>query len=237
MQKKLPFIALALLAVCGTAQADLKVVQTTSVDSPQLKAYMETMTPAERAQMAKSENPLFQTGPRQTVLSVQGSRTRLDLGNMTFLTDTAARRIETINRGTRTYSVQPYRAPATGQIAVTVKDTGQTKVIAGHLCHHYLSTATLASQPGSVIQGDIWAAADIPQPAAFSTGSGPFSVLQSLFRKIKGFPLKSALTLTGSPLGNTTFITNIVSVSKAPLPASLFAVPVGYTKTAAEARG
>ena len=121
--------------------------------------------------------------------------------------------------------------PQPGQGTATVKDTGQTKTIAGHPTRHYLLTATLASQPGTIIQGDIWAASDIPQPSLLSTGSGPFAVLQSQLRKIKGYPLKSTLAVTGSPLGSTTVITNAVSVSKAALPASLFVIPAGYTKS------
>ena len=232
MQKKLLLTAAALLGVCGAAHADLKVIQTSKIDNPQLKAYEDTMTPQQKAQMAHSGNPLFQSGPQQTAAYVQGVHTRLDIGPVTYLVNSASRQTDVINRRTRTYSVQPYHAPNAG-LSVTVKDTKQTKLIAGHLCRHYLTTATLASQPGTVIQGDIWAATDIPQPEALSAGSGPFAALQSLFRKIKGFPLDSSLTVTGSPLGNTTVQTSVVSVSKAPLSSSLFAVPTGYTKSAA----
>ena len=234
MQKQLLLTACALFSVCGAAHADLKVVQTTQIDNPQLKAYEETMTPQQKAQMAHSGNPLFQGGPQITSLYTHGSRTRLDIGATTYLLDSAARTTEVINRRTHTYSVQPYRMPSAGQTTVTVKDAKQTKVIAGHLCRHYFTTATLASQPGTLIQGDIWAAQDIPQPAALSAGSGPFAALQSQFQKIKGFPLKSSLTVTGSPLGNTTVQTSVVSVSKSPLPASTFAVPAGYAKAAAQ---
>ena len=237
MQKKLVVTACALFSICGAAHADLKVVQTTRIDSPQLKAYEETMTPQQKAAMAHSGNPLFQSGPQQTALYTQGAHTRLDIGTLTYLVDSAAHKTEVINRRTHTYRVQPYRVPSAGQTTVTVKDTKQTKMIAGHLCRHYFTMATLASQPGTIIQGDIWAAQDIPQPAALSAGSGPFAALQSQFQKIKGFPLKSSLVVTGSPLGNTTVQTSVVSVSKAALPASTFAVPAGYTKAAAQGAG
>ncbi len=236
MQKKLSQLAataFALASVCGAAHADLKIVQTTQLDNPQLKAYEETMTPQQKAQMAHSGNPLFQSGPQQTTLYTQGTRTRLDIGFMTYLVDSAAHQTNAINRHTHTYTAQSYRAPAAAGTQVTVKDTKQTKLIAGHLCRHYLTTATLASQPGTLIQGDIWAAQDIPQPSALTAGSGPLAALQSQFRKIKGYPLKSSLVVTGSPLGNTTVQTSVVSVSQAPLPSSLFAVPAGYTKAAA----
>ena len=236
MQKQIA-TAFAFLAVSGAAHADLKIVQTTRFDSPQLTAYLQTMTPQQKAQMAHSGNPLFQDGPQQSALYVHGAKTRLDIGNVTYLIDSASRQSEAVNRSTHTYTVQPYRVPSAGQVAVVVKDTKQTKQIAGHLCRHYFTTTTLASQPGTVIQGDIWAASDIAQPAAFSMGSGPFAVLQSQFRKIKGFPLKSSLVVTGSPLGNTTVTTNPVSVSTAPLPASAFAIPAGYKKSAAQGAG
>ena len=231
-------MAFALVSVCGAAHADLKVVQTTRIDSPQLKAYEETMTPEQRAAMAKSGNPLFQTGPQITTVYVHGPQTRADIGGVSYLVNGATHLTTVINRRSRTYTTQPYHVPSSaGQGTATVKDTGQTKLIAGHPAHRYLLTATLASQPGTIIQGDIWAASDVPQPALLSTGAGPFAVLQSQFRKIKGYPLKSTLAVTGSPLGSTTVITNVVSVSKAPLPASLFAIPAGYTKSAAEAGG
>ena len=236
--QKLMLMALALLPVGGAAQADLKVVQTTSLDSPQLKAYEETMTPQQRAQMAHSGNPLFQNGPQQTTVYVHGTHTRLDVGNLSYLVDSATRRTDVVNRQTHTYTVQPYRIPANaGQGAVTVKDTKQTKLIAGHLCRHYFTTATLASQPGTLVQGDIWAASDIPQPSLLSGGGGPLAVLQAQFRKIKGYPLKSTLAVTGSPLGNTTVSTNVVSVSKTALPASVFSIPAGYTKAAPQGTG
>ncbi len=230
-------MAAALFSVCGAAHADFKVVQTTQIDNPQLKAYEETMTPQQKAQMAHSGNPLFQSGPQITTLYTQGSHARFDIGTLTYLLNSTARTTEVVNRRTHTYSIQPYRVASPGQNMVTVKDTKQTKVIAGHLCRHYFTTATLASQPGTLIQGDIWAAPDIPQPAALSSGMGPFAALQSQFQKIKGYPLKSSLTVTGSPLGNTTVQTSVVSVSKAALPASTFTVPAGYAKAAARGAG
>ena len=237
MQKMLFAAAAALLPLGGAAHADLKIVQTTRIDNPQLKAYQETMTPQQKAAMAHSGNPLLQSGPQLSALYLQGSRTRVDLGTISYLVDGAARKTEIVNRRTHTYTVQPYRTPSpAAQTTVTVKDSGQTKVIAGHSCRRYFTTATLASQPGTIIQGDIWAAADIPQPAALATGAGPFAALQSQFQKIKGFPLKSSLTVTGSPLGNITVQTSAVSVSKAALPPSTFAVPAGYKKAASAAQ-
>lgn len=239
MQKTLSTLsALALASVALTAsaaRADLTVVQTTSISSPQLQAYMQTMTPQQRAQMAASGNPLFSGKPIRSVIYVHGSKTRADAGPMTYIVDVAARRTVVINRRSHTYTIQPYRpGGAAGQAQATVRDTGQVKRIAGHPARRYLLTSTLASQPGTVIQGDVWAAQDLAQPSILGTGSGPFGAIQSQFRKVKGFPLKTSLAVTGSPLGSTTVQTGVISVSKAALPASVFAIPAGYRKGTAQ---
>lgn len=220
------------------ARADLTVVQTTSILSPQIQAYLQTMTPQQRAQMAASGNPLFSGRPIRSVIYVHGSKTRADAGPMTYIVDVAARRTLVINRRTRTYTVQPYRAGgAAGQPQATVRATGQVKRIAGHPARRYTLTSTFAAQPGTVIQGEVWAAQDLPQPAVFGAGSGPFGAIQSQFHKVKGFPLTTSLAVTGSPMGSTTVQTALVSISKANLPASLFAVPAGYRKSSAAQGG
>jgi len=225
--------ALAALTI-SAAHADLKVVQTTQVDNPQLKAYMETMTPQQRAQMAHSGNPLLRGEPQQTVIFVHGTQTRADIGGMTYLVNSATHQTTVLNRRSHTYLTRPYKAPgtgATGQMQATVKDTGQTKIVSGHPARRYTMTATVPSQPGTIIRGDIWAALDLPQPAQLTTGPGPFAALQSQFKKVKGYPLKTSLAITGSPMGDTTINSSVVSVSKALLPASVFAIPAGYMKS------
>jgi len=228
---------LAAIAV-PAAHADLKVVQTLRIDSPQLKAYMDSMTPAQRAQMSRSGNPMFSGAPQVTTLYLRGVKSRADVGPMTYVSDASTSQTTVINRRSHTYSTM--RTPATaasGQVSAKIKDTGQIKMIQGHPSRHYLMSATLASQPGTIIQGDIWAAQDLPQPTLPTSGQGPLAVMQGLMRKVKGFPLKTTLAVTGSPLGSTTVTTSVVSVSKAPLPASAFAIPAGYAKSAAMGGG
>ena len=233
----LSLAALAAIAV-PAARADLKVVQTLRIDSPQLKAYMDSMTPEQRAKMGRSGNPLLSGAPQVTTFYVRGGKSRADVGPMTYVSDSATSQTTVINRRSHTYStMQTPSGAGTGQVAATVKDTGQKKVIQGHPSRRYLMSATLASQPGTVIQGDIWAAQDLPQPSLPASGQGPFAVFQSLLKKVKGFPLKTILAVTGSPLGSTTVTTSVVSVSKAPLPASAFAVPAGYAKSTAMSGG
>jgi len=223
--------ALAALSAAPAAHADLKVVQTLRIDSPQLKAYMDSMTPEQRAKMSRSGNPMFSGAPQVTTLYVRGSKSRADIGPMTYVSDAATNQTTVIDRRRHTYATMQTPTGAAGQISAQVKDTGQTKVIQGHPSHRYAMTATLASQPGTVIQGDIWAAQDLPRPTLPASGQGPMAVMQGLMRKIKGFPLKTTMAVTGSPLGSTTVTSSVMSVSKAALSASLFAVPAGYTKS------
>ena len=231
-------IAISTLAVglaaltASAARADLKVVQTLRIDSPQIKAYLDTMTPEQRAKMGRSGNPMFSGAPQVTTLYVRGGKSRADIGPMTYVSDAATHQTTVIDRRRHTYSLMATpTGAAAGQISATVKDTGQTKVIQGHPSRRYAMRATLASQPGTVIQGDIWAAQDLPRPALPASGQGPLAVMQGLLRQVKGMPLKTTLAVTGSPLGNTTFTSSVVSVSRASLPASVFTVPAGYTKS------
>lgn len=222
--------ALAALAV-PAARADLKVVQTLRIDSPQLKAYLDSMTSEQRAKMSRSGNPMFSGAPQVTTLYLHGGKSRADIGPMTYLSDAATSQTTVIDRRKHTYTTMQTPATPAGQITAQVKDMGQTKVIQGHSAHRYAMTATLASQPGTVIRGDIWAAQDLPRPSLPASGQGPMAVMQGLMRKVKGFPLKTTMAITGSPLGSTTVTSSVVSVSQAALPASAFAVPAGYAKS------
>lgn len=223
--------ALALLGAVSAAHADMTVVQNTKIDSPQLKAYMESMTPAQRAQMSKTGNPLLSGAPMRSTIYIHGTKTRADVGGNSYIVDSVTKQTTLINRRNHTYTVKAYQAAAPqGTPQAKVKDTGQTKMISGHLSHRYLLSATIPAQPGTLIQGDVWTTSDIAQPPSLS-GGGPLSSMQNVFRQIKGFPLKSTLAVTGSPLGSTTVTTSLVSISKSAVPASAFAIPAGYKKS------
>ena len=236
MQKSPLFAAaLALLALTGSAHADLKVTQKIRLDNPQLKAYLDTMTPQQRAQqMGRSDSLLSGLGPQTTTVYFSGVKTRADVGTLTYLFNSQTHKcIVVVNRKKHTYTEQPYKAPVTSPFQTTVKNAGPGKVIGGHPARHYLLTATTPSLPGTVIQGDIWAAQDLPTPPAM-TGGGPFSALESLLQKVKGYPLTATVVATGSPLGDTTFKSSVIAISKAALPVSVFAIPAGYTKTSTD---
>ena len=233
MPKPALFAAAALLALSVAAHADLKVTQTTRIDNPQLKAYVETMTPQQRAAMSRGGGMMAGLMPSKTTVYFSGRKTRADIGQTTLLYDGATHKIVTLNRAAHTYTARPYSGAAgAGQFQATVKPVGGIKTIQGHPARHYLMTATNASLPGTIIQGDIWAAQDLPSPPSLS-GGGPLAATQSLLNKIKGYPLIASIVATGSPMGNTTFKSTVTSVSKAALPASTFAIPAGYKKAAA----
>lgn len=223
--------ALAVLGAASAAHADLTMVQKASIDSPQLKAYLESMTPAQRAQMSKMGNPLLSGAPVRSTIYIHGTKTRADIGGTSYIVDSATKQTTLINRRNHTYTVKSYQATVPqGTPQTKVKDTGQNKLIGGHMAHRYLLTATVPSQPGMLIQGDVWTARDIAQPPILG-GGGPMASMQNVFRQVKGFPLKSTMVVTGSPLGSTTVTTSLVSISKSAVPASAFAIPAGYKKT------
>ena len=152
----------------------------------------------------------------------------MDIGPLSTIVDTAAHKIISINRATRTYSTSAYSPGAmAGQVQASIKDTGQTKTILGHPARHYLMSMTSARMPSGRISGDVWSAQDLPQPPAAAFSGGPAAALQGQFRKIKGMPLIVNMVVTGSPVGDTSIRSVTKSVSRAPLSASLFADPGG----------
>ena len=229
----------ATLAGAPAARADLKVVQSTTVKNPQLTAMMQSLSPAQRAQMGQSGfGAMFGGGPLTSTLYTHGSKTRVDVGPLTTIVDTAAHKIISINRITHTYSTSAYSPSAmAGQVQATIKDTGQTKVILGHPARHYLMSVTSARMPSGRMSGDIWSAQDLPQPPAAAFSGGPAAALQGQFRKIKGMPLIVNMMVTGSPVGDTSIRSVTKSVSRAALAASLFSVPAGYKRAATPQAG
>ncbi|MBV9851835.1 MAG: hypothetical protein JO250_19380 [Armatimonadetes bacterium] len=226
----------ATLAGASAARADLTVVQSTTIKNPQITAMMQSMSPQQRAMMARSGAGAFMGGgPLTSTLYSQGSKTRVDVGPQSTIVDAAAHKLIMLNRATHTYRSSPYSPNAmAGQMQASVRDTGQTKTILHHPARHYVLTMTSARMQGARISGDIWSAQDLPQPpAAALAAGGPAAALQGQFRKIKGLPLLVNMTISGTPVGDTSIHSVTKSVSRAPLSASLFTVPAGYKRAAA----
>ena len=222
----------ALLSVSG-ARADVKIVQNVAISNPQLDAMLQSASPEQKAQMAR----MGLAGNSVKTGYLSGRRSRYDLSALTsIIADLNANKIYTLNRGARTYSAQTYSATAgraSGKgMNASLTPTGKTKRILGHVCRGYHLSLTSPSMPGSLISGDIWAAPDLPQPSVSVLSAGPVASLQSQWKKIKGMPLQVLMTISGSPVGNTTVKVTTQAISTRPLPASVFAIPAGYKSVA-----
>ncbi len=221
--------AFAALLAPLPARADLTLVQTTTIINPQITAALQSMTPQQRAQVQRSGNPFFHSGPQTTTLYVQGKKSRLDYGAYTVIADPGTGRIVTLNRKTHTYSTRPYSAGSGGGIAgATPRDTHQTRRILGHVAHRYIVQTANVAGAGSQLKADVWAAPDLPRPALLDGAGGGQSPAQALLRQVKGLPLQTTVVVAGSPLGTITLKSLAKSVSIAPVAASVFALPPGF---------
>lgn len=213
-------------ALAVAAHADVKVVQAVTIENPQLKAAIQSMSPEQRAQMAK----MGLGGTIVSTVYISGKKSRTDVGPATsVIVDQASGKVTTLNRISHTYSTQPLSRSVNQakNVQSTVKSTGRTKVILGHLCRDYrVSLLSAVGGASMKISGDIWAAPDLPRPAI--AGAGPLGALQGQWSKMSGMPLLTTLTSTGSAAGATTIRVAAQSVSKTPIPASTFTVPSGY---------
>ena len=115
-----------------------------------------------------------------------------------------------------------------GQVTVTKVGPGET--IAGYPTEKYHAVI------GTIMEGDIWAAPDLPLPPmmydamAAVAPANPMLDMKKLYaeyKKINGVPLKSVTNtkMMGQSMTSTTLVTK---VDKSPIPASTFEVPAGY---------
>ena len=224
--------ACALLPImAAAAHADLKVTQRTTIQNPQLSAMIQSMSPAERAQMAQTGG-FFSGGPVTVVIYLHGDEARVDLGAQSTVINLGTHKMFSLDRKAHTYTVSTYTPQAGPAVQATVHDTGPSQVILGHRTRRYQVAVTAPSLEGGRLTGDVWSAPDLPAlPTAFFAG-GPAAALQSLFHSIKGLPLKINALLTGTSLGNTAIQSSALSLSKNPLPLSVFQVPHGYRRMA-----
>jgi hypothetical protein len=165
-------------------------------------------------------------GPNGITMVMYGSgkKTRVDFGNlMSAIADRATTHVIMINRMMHTYNTMP-SSSAAGAPRATYKPTGRTKIILGHLCREYTGTSNTPN--GGTSKVDAWTTTDLPSmPFASSLGSGDIP------SGLTGVPLAMTAVSTG-PMGPMTVHVHATSISSAPLPTSVFAVPSGYTQSA-----
>jgi hypothetical protein len=214
-------------AVIAPAHADVKAVESIHIDSPQLNSMMQSMSPEQKKRMAA----MGFTTDMVTTIYLSGNRQRTDFGPMSVFSDEGAHKVVMINRTTKTQTSMPTNSQAMKQrlagSSATVKDTGKTTVILGHVAHLYKISMSNPAQ-GATTTGEIWAAPDIQSPRSSSVGSPMGGLNMAEMAKIKGFPLKFVMKTSGGYAGATTITGAIKSLSTTPLPGSTFTVPPGY---------
>lgn len=170
---------------------------------------------------------------------------RYNTAFMSVIADPADKKMTFINDTAKTYSIMPYDpaaarammpggAPGGGALKeYKAVDTGRTTTFLGHKVRHYIVTEVVqAPNMGDMtIHADVLAAQDLP--------NSDMDAYQGLSNDIpgtthmKGIPLKMVMKMAGGPVGTMTLVMQATSVSTAPIPASTFQIPEGYTQTTA----
>ena len=106
--------------------------------------------------------------PQVTKCFFKGSRVLFDSGATAHVIDYGAQTMTTIDKAAKTYSVRPMggNMPADAanvDVQIDVKETGQTKTIAGFNCRQVVMTmATAAAGMKMQIETESWISADVP---------------------------------------------------------------------------
>lgn len=222
MQLRTVLCTVAAALSMAPAHADEKLVTVTTVHNPRQQAMLSRLSPEERGEVAKSGIGK----PVRSVYYFRGPLVRCDIDGFTTIVDTKTNTKTVISLEKRLYSTSPFAPSATAQSAhVTVKPTSSTQTILGHRVRLY-NVAMQGGDEENSGTAQVWAAADLPQPAATSL-TGPATSIAAAMNKIKGLPLAVTIEMqTG--YGPVDIHSKVVSVSTAPLPASLFKIPAGY---------
>jgi hypothetical protein len=121
-----------------------------------------------------------------------------------------------------------------------VKKTGVTRKVAGYACEEWLITMGGLMSMTDCVTNDLkypmqsWAAlADFQESMRKSMSFGPTAKSGADYaekmKSIKGFPVASTTTVDAGVMKTTT-ATEVTNVSRAPIPASTWDVPAGFTK-------
>ncbi|HEX5324121.1 MAG TPA: DUF4412 domain-containing protein [Capsulimonadaceae bacterium] len=235
--RKLAAIAVIAISTCAglaatPARADLTFLIHMDIQSPMF----QNMPADARAQM----NSLM-----QMTMFLNGQKMRVNTAVVSVLVDQQAKTLTMINDKAKSYSVSPYDPIVAQQMMqgpggmfsgagsdYKVVDTGKTTTFLGHKVKHFVVTAHLSSpNTGDMtIHSDILAAQDLP-PADMAAYNSMTAAAASGKAHVEGIPLKTVTTVTGGTMGTMTVTQTVTSISTKPIPANLFAIPTGYTRT------
>ena len=219
-----------LLGACALPlHADVTVKYVDTIDSPELQKALKSATPEMHKRMVAQG--LGQ--PQTSIMYIHGGKLRTDMGPHSQILDVTGHKLFLIDRTTRTYLTSPFnptqKPPASVPTPnVKVTDTGVTKQFLGHTVRVYKIAVSLASQKQSM-NGEVWAAADLPKPPYDPLLNNPGSTYFGETSKVKGYALKLVMHLR-SPQGTGTKTQTAVNVSTKPVSANMFAIPAGYKK-------
>lgn len=245
MSSKLILLAATIIALTGSALADVKIKSKQTMSG---QSY---------------ENTTYIKGKRQ--------RTETMNGMMVNITQCDLRRGIQINPNTKTYTVNPFtvsettttnaattvdkngvvQAGGTVTTTVTIKDTGERKQMFGFTARHLIitmetvSSADACNKTKMKMETDGWyidfeAQFDCGDSAQYSSyrnsgkaGCQDKHVMKTVGTGKRGYPVYEKMTMFDDNGKETmSYITEVVELSKATLEASLFDVPRDYREVA-----
>jgi hypothetical protein len=94
------------------------------------------------AETSFAKGPNEQISSQDKTVYVQGNKQRIELGNVTEITDLDKNVVYIVNKHDRTFAEMPLRAPSSSQPdgmqdQVILKKTGEVRLIANHPCSEY----------------------------------------------------------------------------------------------------
>ena len=241
------------LALSAAAQADLKLVQKSTMEGDLGKRLQK----AESAPQAPMVTTYYKGGRMRTEA---GERVTIFDGERTLLLNPKKKTYQAIPKNAGAELANPMLAMMDIKADVSVKPTGKSQMIQGKMAQQYVLTMTMKLGMKAATEGaskedmpqippitsktELWTvefpgitlgagAARQAMPAGM--GNLPFvKDLTDKLKSIKGIPLQT--TMTQDVMGKKMNVTvKTLSLSEAPLPESLFAPPAGYKQVPYEA--
>jgi len=216
--------AFVVITSCGSAMADLTVVQKVFVDYSKMRINGKPVTQDQLSAI----KPLVGVNGSDAVASYSGKKAKLATTMYTAIYDMDANTATALMPTTKQYMKTPINsgmiAKMTAGMQTSTKDLGETKMILGHLTHLY---KIFAKNQMMSCEGYAWVAPDINDTNAFQ------SVMQTQggFSGVKGLALKTTVTVNITIMGSvvtSTTSTDVTSISTDPIPASTFDIPSDY---------
>jgi hypothetical protein len=205
------------------------VVQSSAVDLSNIKINGQPLT--DQQKFSFEHSPMFQYGGSSMTLYLKGDRARIESPAFTIISDNVAKTTTNLDTTNKTYWVTPLSDAAAAQLLkryqINVQDLGTTQQILGYDCHGYDVTIT---EPHMTMDIKLWTAQGLYHLPQGSAVGNPW--LDAYKEKVSGFPLKTVVTMSNPIFGLATTTTEVQSISKAPLPDSLFAPPADYKQVA-----